>query len=137
MCAIVAEKDIVMVMHTRDIEPLFALIKDTFMALHIKDVNPLYALTEEIKLIGIVPCGAKNGKQLVGFCQALFPYIGDPEGHTTHITESLSASGAYFSKSHELFLGHCSDKNFGKWFDSAARPLYENTGCVPVLITGL
>lgn len=110
------------------------------MVMHVADVDPFFALVKDFEMLSqVVPCGSKQGRQVVGFCQALFTQVSIPEVNTVTVCDSLAAAGSAFPTSHELFLGHWqADKSsFIDWFTSAAAPLQERTGCVPVLITGL
>lgn len=110
------------------------------MVMHISDVDPLYTLICDLGLgEQIVPCGSKQGRQMAGFCQALLAQLPQPAAHTTLVHDSLKEAGAAFASSHELFLGHwqSSERSFEEWFALAAAPLVAQTGCVPVLITGL
>ena len=108
--------------------------------MHVSDVDPLFLLLGDLGLTSnVVPCGSKQGRQLVGYCQALFAKDSDAGAHTKLVKDELALAGAQFAASHELFLGHWNQSNesFQDWFNAAAYPLLEATGCVPVLITGL
>ncbi len=72
----------------------------------------------------------------IGYCQALFHSIGDPEQNTLAVTEVLHEIGAPWSKSHELFWGYREQVPVSEYVKRASKPL-TGTGRVPILITGL
>jgi hypothetical protein len=72
----------------------------------------------------------------LGYCQALFNYAGDPATHTLKVLELLTAIGAPWAKSHELFWGHRKLEHPNEFVYQALKPLL-GTGRVPILITGL
>ena len=112
----------------------------TSMVMHVSEADTLWSLLKDTGASdGIIPCGAKQGGQLVGFCQAIMPGGPSPAEHTRSFTELLISAQAKYSKSHELFLGHWNSArySFEDWFSEASGPLANDTGCVPVLITGL
>lgn len=72
----------------------------------------------------------------LGYCQALFSFIGDPEAHTAHVQEQLVRVGAPWANSHELFWGYRRGEAAGEYVSAGIRPL-EGNGRVPILISGL
>jgi hypothetical protein len=73
---------------------------------------------------------------VIGYCQALFNYAGNPAAHTRRVVRLLNEIEAPWANSHELFWGFRRDESPSAFVQRGITPLLGN-GRVPIVITGL
>jgi hypothetical protein len=73
---------------------------------------------------------------VLGYCQALFSYTGDPASHTEKVRHKLIEIEAPWANSHELFWGYRRQEVADEFIAQSISPLI-GTGRVPILITSL
>lgn len=86
------------------------------------------------KRIGTYAMGIPGA--VIGYCQALLNYEGNPEKHTVSMTKVLEDIGAPWAKSHELFWGYRKEEKVSEYIEEALSPLL-GEGRIPILITAM
>lgn len=119
--------------HLAENEPLKRLARDLHLPAqcHSFRTGCLQGLK---KPTGEVVLGAPGA--VLGYCQALFGYAGEPERHTRGFMGALKKIGAPWWASHELFWGNRGSETPAEFFDRAMGPL-AGSGRIPVVISGL
>lgn len=73
---------------------------------------------------------------VIGYCQALLNYAGNPREHTVSLTTVLEKIGAPWAMSHELYWSYRKDERVSDYIESALSPLL-GQGRIPILITAM